>query len=93
MLLVRQVLANTIGNRNGTLLEFNHRNRNAVYINDKVRALGTERTANRHLFGNGKMVVGRIFKINVIDADIFAIRIRNRVRILQQTVNRLVRRI
>ena len=93
MLLVRQVLANTISNRNGTLLEFNYCDRNAVYINDKVRAFGTERTANGHLFGNGKMVVGRIFKINVIDADIFAIRIRNRMRILQQIVNRLVRRI
>ena len=63
--LVGQVLANAIGNRNRTFLQFNDSHSNAVQVNDQIGAFFIVRN-NGDLFGNVKEVFAGSFPVNEI---------------------------
>ena len=63
--LIGQVLANAIGNRNRTFLQFDNRHSNAVQKNDQIGAFFIVRN-NGDLFGNVKEVFAGSFPVNEI---------------------------
>ena len=66
LLLVVEILANAFADGNGGALEFQHPQRNAVDIEDDIGALGVG-AFDRHLFGQGKVVLQRILPVDQPD--------------------------
>ena len=67
-LLAVEVLANALGDRHRGALQLQHAESDAVDVEHEVRTLGVP-AGDRHLFGNGEIVVAGILPVDQPDGD------------------------
>ena len=68
LLLVVQILADTLGHRDGRALELEHADRDPVHVEHDVGPLGVL-PFDRDLFGDGEVVGGRILPVDQPDGN------------------------
>jgi hypothetical protein len=89
LLLVVEVLTNALGHRHGGALQFQYAERDAVHVQHHIRALGAGLgigPLDRHLLGNGEVVVCRMLPVDEPDGDGILPRLRPHLHAVAQHV-------